>query len=328
GGTPSLMDPDTVAAVISRARRHRPRSSEPVEITLEANPTSVEADRFRAYAEAGINRLSLGVQSLDDAALAFLCRRHSVAQAEAAIGLAAATFPRWSFDLIYARPDQTAAGWRAELTRALAFGADHLSLYQLTLEPGTPFHGEYSAGRLTPLDGDAAAHLYDVTAEMTAAAGLPAYEISNHARPGQEGRHNLVYWRSGQWVGVGPGAHSRLTDAAGQRLARRRHRAPEAWLAAVEADGHATRDESLIPSGDAFDEALMMGLRLAEGVPLSRLARLGGADRCDGLVRSPAMAGLMDLGFLAWRNDRDGRRLTATPAGRLALDSVLARLLA
>ena len=242
GGTPSLMEPATVQAVLDRIAGLWSMAPN-AEITLEANPGSVEADRFAGYAAAGVNRLSLGVQALDDAALGFLGRRHDVAEALRALDVARANFGRVSFDLIYARPQQTVAAWRDELARALAFGTDHLSLYQLTLEQGTRFWTLAGRGEFTLPDEDAAADLYALTQEMTAAAGLPAYEISNHARPGAESRHNLTYWRSGEWVGIGPGAHGRLAGDGGA-IARRQHKAPETWLAAVEADGHGTAETS------------------------------------------------------------------------------------
>src|SRR5690606_20325047 len=229
--TPSLMEPATAAAVIARALGHWPHDGE-LEITLEANPTSVEAGRFAELAAAGVNRLSLGVQSLDDAALAFLGRRHTAAEALAAVALARRSFPRFSFDLIYALPGQSADAWRAELAQALAEGPEHLSLYQLTLEENTPFHGAWRRGELQPLDDDTSADLFEATQERLAAEGLPAYEVSNHARPGAECRHNLTYWRYDDYLGVGPGAHGRVT-LDGQKSATRQHRAPEAWLRAV-----------------------------------------------------------------------------------------------
>ena len=233
GGTPSLMAPATVAAVIERTANHW-RLAGDVEITLEANPTSVEAGRFAGYRDAGVNRVSLGVQSLDDRALGFLGRGHDAAEARAAVAVAHARFPRVSFDLIYARPGQSPAAWRRELAEALQIAGEHLSLYQLTLEPGTAFHARAARGALALPGGDAAAALYDVTQEVLEGAGLPAYEISNHAVPGAESRHNLTYWRSGDYLGVGPGAHGRLTGG-GAVLAIAQTRSPERWLAAVEA---------------------------------------------------------------------------------------------
>ena len=281
GGTPSLMAPATVAAVIDSAVRHW-RPAPGIEITLEANPTSVEAERFRGFRAAGVNRVSLGVQALDDADLRFLGREHSVAEALAAVELAAANFPRHSFDLIYARPGQTMTAWEAELRRALDLAAGHLSLYQLTIEPGTRFHAMVEQGRLVPLDEDVQAALYEQTQALLGAAGLPAYEISNHARPGQESRHNLVYWRYGDYVGIGPGAHGRLT-LDGTRLATRTLRVPERWLAAVESDGNGEEPREQVDAGPQLVEALMMGLRLTEGIPLARLERIGGRSWRDGI---------------------------------------------
>jgi oxygen-independent coproporphyrinogen-3 oxidase len=317
GGTPSLMPPETVAAVIEAIRGTWP-VAEDAEVTLEANPTSVEAGRFRGYRDAGVNRLSLGVQALDDGDLRALGRLHDVAEAERAFAVARAIFPRVSFDLIYARQRQTAAAWRAELARALAMAIDHLSLYQLTIEPGTRFGDLAARGRLRGLpDASLAADLYLITQELCEAAGLPAYEISNHARPGAESRHNLIYWRYGDYAGVGPGAHGRLTRC-GVRWATESIRSPEAWLAAVEERGSGISARAPVAPGDQALEMLMMGLRLAEGIDPRRFAALAGAP-----LPQDRLAELLDLGLV----DARGRGLRATAAGRPVLDAVLKRLL-
>ncbi len=320
GGTPSLMAPETVAAVLARACALWPPEND-LEVTLEANPTSVERGRFAAYRAAGVNRVSIGVQALDDAALRALGREHSRAEACAALEVALATFPRVSFDLIYARPGQTVAQWEAELNEALAIGTGHLSLYQLTLEPGTRFFAQAQAGLLVLPEEEVQAELFERTQELTAAAGLPAYEISNHARVGEECRHNLVYWRYGEYVGIGPGAHGRvLVD--GQRLATSTLRVPERWLAQVERCGHGIEAaEALVPREQAI-EALMMGLRLREGVPIARLEALakGALDR---IIDGRALRRARDAGLVEARDDR----LVATPAGRERLDALLRALL-
>ncbi len=317
GGTPSLMSPRLVAGVLGAARAAW-RVAEGAEVTLEANPTSVEAGRFRGYRDAGVNRVSLGVQALDDADLRRLGRRHDVAQALAAVELARATFERVSFDLIYARQHQTAAAWREELARALAMGPDHLSLYQLTIEDGTAFGARHAAGRLPGLpDDDAGAALYEITQALCEAAGLPAYEVSNHARPGAESRHNLVYWRGGDWAGIGPGAHGRLT-IDGRRWATEAEPRPEAWLAAVEA-GSGERPRAEIDPEERGAEHLMMGLRLSEGVSMARHRAAGGAPPA-----AEALADLTGLGLIRVEGDR----LRATERGRPVLDAVLRALLA
>ena len=321
GGTPSLMAPETAAAVIERAAEHWPFDDN-AEITLEANPTSVEAGRFRALRAAGINRLSLGVQALDEAALKFLGRGHDVAEALEALATAKRCFSRVSFDLIYARPGQTPAAWRDELTRALAEDTEHLSLYQLTIEPGTAFHAARRRGTLPAVEEETAARLYETTQDMMAAAGLPAYEISNHARPGAACRHNLTYWRYGDYVGVGPGAHGRLTFGA-RKVATRQHRAPEAWLAAVERDGHATRGRVPVPAADRLSELVMMGLRLREGIARDAFRREISAEP-EEVLDDRRLAALQDEGLL--RLDRAGLR--ATDAGRQRLDALLGYLLA
>jgi oxygen-independent coproporphyrinogen-3 oxidase len=321
GGTPSLMEPATVAAVIDRAATHWSFADD-IEITLEANPSSVEAARFAGYRAAGVNRVSLGVQSLDDAALRSLGRRHDAAEARAAVALAHRHFDRVSFDLIYTRPGQTPDAWRAELDDALAMAGEHLSLYQLTIEPNTAFEQAVRQGRLVMPDEDSAATLYELTQEMMEAAGRPAYEISNHARPGAESRHNLTYWRYGDYVGIGPGAHGRLMLAA-EKIATRQHRAPEAWLAAVEAGGHATRTRDVVPPPDRAAEMLMMGLRLAEGVSRAAFRAETGKDLAEA-IDGASLARLADAGYVIL----DDVALRATPNGRQRLDAVLAALLA
>jgi oxygen-independent coproporphyrinogen-3 oxidase len=324
GGTPSLMAPGTVAAVIDRALAHWPAAggqASPIEVTLEANPTSVEAARLRAFRDAGVNRVSLGVQALDDASLASLGREHSAGEALAAVELAGSLFARFSFDLIYARPGQSREAWAAELARALTFAGGHLSVYQLTIEPGTQFFGLQQRGRLTLPDDDVQGLLYELTQDILGAAGLTAYEISNHARPGEACRHNLVYWRSGDWLGVGPGAHGRLS-LNGQRLATEAVRLPEAWLRQVEALGHGEKPRQTLSAEDRLTELLLMGLRLAEGVPIARIEAVAGralALALDGR----ALLRLGDAGLI----DAGQGRLAATAAGRQRLSSILAALL-
>ena len=313
GGTPSLMAPRTVEAVLAAARGAWSFAND-IEITLEANPTSVEAAAFDGFRAAGVNRISLGVQALNDADLCALGRLHSVDEALRALDTAMSRFDRVSFDLIYARQGQTRDAWTAELGRALGIGTTHLSLYQLTIEDGTAFGDRHRRGLLRGLpDEDLAADLYALTDAMTSAAGLPAYEVSNHARPGQESRHNLIYWRGGDWAGVGPGAHGRLT--LGVRHATEAVRQPAVWLSDVAA-GTGHQSEVLAP-GAAAEEYLMMSLRLREGSDLTRFRDLGGSDLSRGI------ATLAADGLVA----SDGRRLTATPRGRLLLNSVLAALL-
>jgi putative oxygen-independent coproporphyrinogen III oxidase len=318
GGTPSLMQPATVAAVLEAIAQHWTVAPD-VEVTLEANPTSVEATRFRGYRAAGVNRVSLGVQALDDAALKALGRMHSVDEAMAAVAVARSIFDRYSFDLIYARPEQTPADWAAELTRAIAQAGEHLSLYQLTIEQDTPYFGLHAAGKLVVPDDDTARALYDTTQDVCAGAGLPAYEISNHARPGAECRHNLVYWRAHEYAGIGPGAHGRL-DIAGERRATATEKRPEAWLTRVESQGHGiVTDEALTPEQMA-DEFLLMGLRLAEGVDPARYARLAGRE-----LSPRRIAMLREEG--AVETTADGR-LRVTLAGFPVLDAVVADLAA
>jgi len=320
GGTPSLMEPATAAALIERAARHWSVAPE-LEITLEANPTSVEAANFAALAAAGVNRLSLGIQALEDPALRFLGRGHSASEAVGALDLARRHFPRFSFDLIYARPGQTEADWAAELERALALAGEHLSVYQLTIEENTAFASAWRRGDFTLPPEETAARLYEITQARLAAAGLPAYEISNHARPGAECRHNLIYWQGGDYIGVGPGAHGRLT-LAGERYATRQHRAPEAWLQAVEAEGHATRERRTLGLEERRDELLMMGLRLSAGIGRARFKAVVGREIEETLAPS-ALAPLVEAGFL----ELDELGLRATAEGRQRLDALLPCLL-
>ena len=320
GGTPSLMSPDTVGGLIDAIASHW-TMADGVEITLEANPTSVEADKFAGFALAGVNRLSMGVQALNDADLAFLGRQHSVAEALAAFEVARAHFPRISFDLIYGRPGQTPDGWATELAQALSLAAGHLSLYQLTIEEGTAFHTDWRQGKLTLPADDIAADLYDVTQNMTRAAGLPAYEISNHARPGEECRHNLVYWRYGDYVGVGPGAHGRLTQD-GRRVATAQRHKPEAWVNAVRDKGHGSVEDVVIDPRSSAEELLMMGLRLREGVDLQRLAAIAGTP-VDQIIDGKAVENLVAEGLLS----ATPGRLTATEQGRMVLNAVTGALL-
>ncbi len=314
GGTPSLMPAETVAAIIAAAEDAW-GFEDGAEITLEANPSSVEAARFADLAAAGVNRVSLGLQALDDAALRFLGRAHDVAEGLAALDTAQRHFARVSFDLICARPGQRLAAWQAELARALAFGTEHLSLYQLTIESGTRFATEAAAGRLTLPEGDEAADLFETTRAMTAAAGLPAYETSNHARQGAESRHNLTYWRYRDYAGVGPGAHGRRGGRATVR-----HRKPENWLAAILRDGHGLQSEAPLTSHERATEALLMGLRLTEGVDLTYIAYLASGTAP---IDADATRRLAAQGFVA----REGDVLRVTEAGALLLDAILPQLL-
>ena len=321
GGTPSLMPPEVVADIIADATRLFPPAAD-IEITLEANPTSVEVARLAEVRAAGVNRASLGVQSLDAEALRFLGRRHDVAQAMAALEAARGLFPRLSFDLIYARPGQQEAAWRAELRQALALAADHLSLYQLTIEPGTRFATEYARGAFALPDDEAAAALYFATGEEAARFGLLPYEVSNYAQPGAESRHNLAYWRYGDYIGIGAGAHQRLLLKEGL-VAARRHRGPEEWLARVEAEGHAiTSTETLAPT-DRAREAMLMGLRLSEGVHPDRLLARTGVALAEA-VDPTILAACLDEDYLRWTPDG---HLAATWEGRLRLDLLLPALL-
>jgi oxygen-independent coproporphyrinogen-3 oxidase len=315
GGTPSLMSGKAVGTVLDTIARLWPRAND-VEVTLESNPASADAARFADYREAGVNRLSLGVQALNDADLKALGRLHDTAEAKAALALAQKTFARVSLDLIYARSGQSVSAWRAELEEALAFDTEHLSLYQLTIEPATPFALLHKTGALTIPGDDLAAALYETTQEMTEAKGRPAYEISNHARPGAEARHNLLYWRYGTYAGVGPGAHGRL-ELGGKRIATTTERLPERWRDMVERSGHGLIEQSEIAPEDAAREHLLMNLRLGEGLDLSAYrARWGTAPD------SARIAELVEDGLLRL----DGDHLIATPRGRLVLNAVIAAL--
>lgn len=316
GGTPSLMRPETVGAVLDAVAKNW-TVPDGIEVTLEANPSSVEAERFKGYRAAGVNRVSLGVQALNDRDLRFLGRLHNVEEALVAIDLARKTFPRLSFDLIYARPGQTPDAWKAELEEAIGYAVDHLSLYQLTIEEGTRFHSLHAAGKFEIPDADAAADLYAVTQEVTAARGLPAYEISNHARPGAESRHNLTYWRYGEYVGVGPGAHGRFVES-GRRVVTVAEKMPETWANLVEAKGHGVTGGEVLTRSEEADEFLLMGLRLAEGIDLARYEQLSGKGF------SPArLSVLQEEGLVA---PIGNSRLRATPSGMIVLDAVVADL--
>ncbi|SFK31832.1 oxygen-independent coproporphyrinogen-3 oxidase [Sphingomonas sp. NFR04] len=315
GGTPSLMPPETVAAIIDAAAKAW-TFEDGVEITLEANPSSVEAARFADIARAGVNRVSLGLQALDDEALVFLGRAHGVDEGLAALATAQAAFQRVSFDLIYARPGQSLEAWEAELRRAIGFGTEHLSLYQLTIEPGTRFATLAAKGQLTIPDADMGADLFEMTRAITAAAGLPAYEISNHARPGAESRHNLTYWRYRDYAGVGPGAHGRRGG-----LATLRHKKPENWLAALARNGHGMEREDQLDPADRAIEALLMGLRIGEGVDLERIAVLA-----DGTP--PIDARALDRIVQQGLAEREGNRLRVTEAGMPVLEAILREIVA
>jgi putative oxygen-independent coproporphyrinogen III oxidase len=318
GGTPSLMQPATVAALIDAVAAAWPIAPD-AEITLEANPTSVEADRFRGYRTAGVNRVSLGVQALDDRALAALGRTHSAREAFAAVGVARSVFGRYSFDLIYARPNQSAEEWAAELRSALEEAGEHISLYQLTVEPDTPFAALHAAGKLQPPDEDAARALYDVTQNVCAARGLPAYEISNHARRGGECRHNLIYWRAQEYAGIGPGAHGRL-DMDSQRRATATEKRPEDWLSRVENLGHGLITDDVLTSAERADEYLLMGLRLAEGIDLARYERIAGRPLDPSRVAILSRHGFVET--------TPAGRLRVTLPGFPLLDAVVADLAA
>jgi len=305
GGTPSLMPPDTVAAIVGAAERNWGFAQD-IEITLEANPSSVEAARFAGLAAAGVNRVSLGLQALDDDALRFLGRAHDVAEGLDALDTAQKAFDRVSFDLIYALPGQSQAEWERTLTRALGFGTNHLSLYQLTIEPGTRFAAMAARGELVPTNPDHGADLFEATRALTAAAGLPAYEISNHARPGQESRHNLTYWRYGDYLGVGPGAHGRRAGVATVRAKK-----PENWLTRIDRDAQGIELEETLSFDTQQREALVMGLRLDEGLPRSRT---------DPAVDQRAVERLSAIGLV----EQTQERLRVTPSGMLLLDAILA----
>jgi len=318
GGTPSLMRPQTVGSILDAIGKHW-RVAPDVEVTLEANPTSVEATRFRGYRTAGVNRVSLGVQALDDASLKALGRLHSAREALDAVAIARTAFDRYSFDLIYARPDQTPQMWADELKLAIAEAAEHLSLYQLTIEPETPFFGLHAAGKLKTPDEATARALYDVTQEVCAQHGLPSYEISNHARAGAECKHNLVYWRGEEYAGIGPGAHGRL-DLDGVRHAVATEKRPEAWLMRVEANGHGVITDDRLNGEERADEFLLMGLRLAEGIDPERYADLSGRALDPGRI-----AVLREEGAIVV--DANGR-LRVTKSGFPVLDAVVADLAA
>ena len=315
GGTPSLMPPEAVGHVLDTIASLWSVSPD-VEITLEANPTSIEAENFRGYRAAGVNRVSVGVQALNDEDLKALGRQHSSEEAIAAFRLAAKIFPRVSFDMIYARPNQTPEQWRAELTRALAEQQGHMSLYQLTIEPGTAYFDLYERGRLVTPTDDRAADLYDLTQDLTEKAGLPTYEISNHAQPGQESRHNLLYWRYGEYAGVGPGAHSRLADGENRRaLIVERH--PETWRELVRTQGHGIVSDVVVPPVDQASEYLLMGMRIAEGIDMDRYAALAGRE-----IDCSKLAGMKSMGLIK----RNGQQLMATADGRKLLNAVIAEL--
>jgi putative oxygen-independent coproporphyrinogen III oxidase len=316
GGTPSLMPPDLVAEIIAEIRKSWPTAND-LEITLEANPSSVEAGRFTAFRDAGVARISMGVQALNDADLRRLGRVHSVAEAYKAFDIAQNTFDRVSFDLIYARQGQTPDAWRAELTEALSLAADHLSLYQLTIEPGTAFGDRYARGTLRDLpDEDAGGDMYEITQELCDAAGFPAYEVSNHAKPGAESRHNLIYWRYGDYIGIGPGAHGRIT-LNGKRHATETWLQPQAWLDnAIKGTGEKIREE--VAPQDQANEMLMMGLRTVEGIDLTRYEKLSGSP-----ISETKLAELQNLGMI----QRHGTRIIATARGRAVLNAVLKDLM-
>ncbi|WP_427966976.1 radical SAM family heme chaperone HemW [Altererythrobacter sp.] len=317
GGTPSLMPPALVGALLQEAERLWGFAPN-IEITLEANPSSVEAGNFAALADVGVNRVSLGLQSLEDDILQFLGRLHSVDEGLAALEIAQSVFSRVSFDLIYARPGQTPEAWESELTRALSFGTGHLSLYQLTIEPSTRFATDVRQGRFTPLDDDPAGDLYTLTQQLTSAAGLPAYETSNHARPGEESRHNLTYWRYGDYCGIGPGAHGRRSNVATER-----HKKPENYLNSTESSGNGIQSARDLTSQEQAAEALLMGLRLVEGIDLATLEQRFGIAR-DQLLDPSKLALYRDLG-LVWQR---GGQIGVTPAGMPLLDALLGELVA
>ncbi|MEM9046203.1 MAG: radical SAM family heme chaperone HemW [Pseudomonadota bacterium] len=316
GGTPSLMPPQTVGAVLEAIGSLWSYAPDP-EVTLEANPTSVEAAKFRAYADAGVNRVSMGVQALNDTDLRALGRMHTAAEARAAFDIARSTFDRVSFDLIYARMGQSMADWEAELGEALEMAIDHLSLYQLTIEAGTRFFDLHEMGKLVTPSGDDAADMYELTQAMTEAAGMPAYEISNHARPGAESRHNMIYWRSGEWAGAGPGAHGRL-DIDGHRMATETLRDPASWLAAVQHQGHGLSTLDHVSADDIASEYLLMAMRLGEGADLERFHHAGGE------IDQPRLERLLDQKLL----EQKGDILKAAPEGRLVLNHLLAEITA
>jgi putative oxygen-independent coproporphyrinogen III oxidase len=315
GGTPSLMPPAAVAAVLDEIAKLW-SVSETVEITMEANPTSVEAENFRGYRSAGVNRVSVGVQALNEADLKALGRQHSPDEALAAFRLAAKIFPRVSFDMIYARPQQTTAQWKEELTRALAEQQGHMSLYQLTIEPGTAYFDLHAKGSLVVPDEDRATDMFELTQELTEKAGLNAYEVSNHAKPGQESRHNLLYWRYGEYVGVGPGAHARIADGENRR-AIVMEKYPETWRKNVGENGHGIVEDTIVAPKDQASEYLIMGLRISEGIDLARYEKLNGMA-----MDANKIAGLKSLGLIK----REGSQLKATIQGRRLLNALITEL--
>jgi oxygen-independent coproporphyrinogen-3 oxidase len=328
GGTPSLMDPDTTAALIERARALFACAND-LEITLEANPSAVDRDRFAAFHAAGVTRVSLGVQSLREDSLRFLERRHDRTEAITAIESAQSLFARTSFDLIYARPEQSLTSWRSELTEALALAGEHLSLYQLTIEQGTRFFADQAKGAFQIPQDDHAVALYDLTQEMMETAGRPAYEVSNHARPGAACRHNLTYWQGGDYLAVGPGAHGRITRN-GQTQALRRHRAPERWLELVERQGHGTKEQLILSPQERREELILMGLRLHTGLDNARFSRLGGATLAQ-TVDHHAVSFLQEQGLLApfatGQDINSGATLRVTAQGMLCLNAVIAQVI-
>ncbi|MGA3302870.1 MAG: radical SAM family heme chaperone HemW [Methylovirgula sp.] len=318
GGTPSLMKPETVGVILDAIGKHW--AIEPdLEVTLEANPSSVEASRFRGYRDAGVNRVSIGVQALNDADLKQLGRLHSVADALAAIEVASKIFSRYSFDMIYGRPKQSVAAWRMELRTALPRVGEHLSLYQLTLEPDTMFERLERAGKLVLPNSDQSRDFWDATQEIMNAAGLPAYEISNHARVGAESRHNLIYWHYGEYIGVGPGAHGRVMTPKGRR-AQATERHPEMWLTVVEADGHGLIEDELLSEEEQGDEFLLMGLRLSEGIEPARFEAVTGRSLDPARVKSLIEEGMVEM--------TPAGRLRVSPEGFPVLDAVVADLAA
>lgn len=323
GGTPSLMQPHITAAIIEEAQRLFGFAPD-IEITLEANPTSVEIDKFKSFYEAGVNRVSLGIQALDDTALSFLGRQHNAAEALHALDTAHQVFDRVTFDLIYARPEQSLKAWQEELRRALSYVDAHMSLYQLTIEPGTRFFTEHARGAFKIPQQDEAGDLYEATQEVMSGAGLPAYEVSNHAKPGQESRHNLIYWRYHDYIGIGPGAHGRISTAAGVKYATRAHRAPEIWLQRVEKDRHGYHDWEEIGAEYRFIEALMMGLRLHEGINLEEMSARSGIS-WQSLVAADKLTSLQEEDMLQW--DMCTGDLRVTNAGIQRLNSLLSYLL-
>ncbi len=318
GGTPSLMLPETIETILNAAAKHWTIAAD-AEITLEANPSSVEAGHFRDYHRAGINRVSLGVQSLDDSQLKFLGRLHNAQEARAAISLANEVFSRVSFDMIYARPDQSTAEWERELTEALLLVTGHMSLYQLTIEAGTPFFGLQQKGKLIAPDAERAATLFEVTQQIMTDVGFPAYEVSNHAAPGQESLHNLTYWRYGEYVGIGPGAHGRLV-IEGKRHAIAIEKYPETWLENVEANGHGICTDDGLTCDEQGNEMLLMGMRLKEGFDIGRFEAVSGR-----VLDSTRISSMIDLGYVEWMSNN---RLRATARGWLVLNAVIAELAA